>query len=393
VLPARVGRSAPQARAREFLEALRQTGDAWVSFAGSEGIAAFRVNDRLRLERPGALDAVLRWTSKASWWRAQLGATVRAPQHEPALGMLEDALDMPLEAHALSEGERAALGPWVGPGKRVLDIGCGGGRQAIALAALGAEVVAIDPSAALVEHARSITPSGLSVSFWVGALPVLEPDLGRFDLVYLASDVLQVLEDDEARVRGLEACARALVPGGRFVVPVRVSPPSRLVRWGIEAPRRVLRRMGWTAGAAPGERMHRWTAEGPWIVRRVFAARGEVEALLRTAELAVEGWVGDFLVARKPSAASPRYAPHPDVEAGTHDGALLLANLATGATFRMNTTGRRVWDALSRGCDRDAIVEEIAALPGASRERVARDVDALLAQLAARGLVIEGTSP
>src|SRR5712691_9130953 len=35
------------------------------------------------------------------------------------------------------------------PGMRVLDIGCGSGDEAIALAALGVEVVAIDPSQAM----------------------------------------------------------------------------------------------------------------------------------------------------------------------------------------------------------------------------------------------------
>lgn len=323
---------------------------------------------------------------RVAWWVAQILATIRAPRETPPMSR---TCSVATVHRGLTEGERAALGPLLRPRLRVLDVGCGGGREAVALATLGAQVVAIDPSAPLIQHARSTAPTGLSVSFRVGALPDLDDDLRDFDLIYVSSDVLQVLAGDDARVRGLEACARALVPEGRLVVPIRISPPSRATRWGIEAPRRLLRRMGWTAGAAPGERMHRWSADDPWIVRRVFASRDEVEALCRRAGLTVEGWVGDFFVART-SAARPttRYRPHPDVEVGAHDGTLLLANLATGATFRMNATGRRVWEGLARGLDRDALVAEIAALPGATRERVERDVDALLAQLLARDLVV-----
>jgi SAM-dependent methyltransferase len=386
-------------------------GDTETGARIADVIALYRHGAELSLEGPvgralveGAraaalLDAVMRWRGKAWWWRAQLAATLRAPSAVPAPST-DEAQGADVESGALSERQDAlydteatAIGPLVAPGTRVLDIGCGRGREALALAALGAEVVGIDPDVAAIAHARAAVPMGASVSFRVGALPDLDRDLAGFDLVYLASDVLQVIVGDAARVKGLEACVRALVPGGRVVVPVRIWPPSRALRWGVDGPRRALRRLGLATGAAPGERVHRWGPEDPPFLRRVFGRREEVEALLCSAGLEIERWVGDFLIARKPPAPSRRYAPHPDVEAGVHDGALLLAHLATGATFRMNATGRRVWEALSRGRDRDAIVEEIVALPGASRARVERDVDALLAELAARGLVVEGTGP
>jgi SAM-dependent methyltransferase len=56
-----------------------------------------------------------------------------------------------------------ALG--LAPGVRVLDIGCGPGRHAHALAARGFEVVGVDLSERFIALARENTPAGASVTF------------------------------------------------------------------------------------------------------------------------------------------------------------------------------------------------------------------------------------
>jgi 2-polyprenyl-6-hydroxyphenyl methylase / 3-demethylubiquinone-9 3-methyltransferase len=98
-------------------------------------------------------------------------------------------------------------------GKRVLDVGCGGGILAEALVAEGADVTAIDPSekslAAAREHANR---SGLSIDYRHGIAEDLSSAglEGIFDLVF-AVDVLEHVDDLERTLAGI---ALVLAPGG-----------------------------------------------------------------------------------------------------------------------------------------------------------------------------------
>jgi 2-polyprenyl-6-hydroxyphenyl methylase / 3-demethylubiquinone-9 3-methyltransferase len=98
-------------------------------------------------------------------------------------------------------------------GKRVLDVGCGGGILAESLAREGAQVVGIDPSersiAAACAHAEQ---SKLAIDYRSGAAETLDAgELGApFDLVF-AVDVLEHVDDLD---RTLAAIARVLAPGG-----------------------------------------------------------------------------------------------------------------------------------------------------------------------------------
>lgn len=97
-------------------------------------------------------------------------------------------------------------------GKRILDVGCGGGVFAEAMARAGASVVAFDASPASVEaaiaHARG---SGLEIDYRHGLAESFEPG-ERFDAV-MAVDVLEHVADLDL---SLDTCARALKPGGTF---------------------------------------------------------------------------------------------------------------------------------------------------------------------------------
>jgi len=123
----------------------------------------------------------------------------------------------------------------IGPGSRVLDLGCGAGRHAFAAARTGAEVVALDADGA---ECRTVSGT-LSAMRDAGELPVrarsavLRGDAlwlpfadASFDRV-VAAEVLEHLRDDRAAMAEL---ARVLRPGGVLAVSVPRFWPE-VVNW------------------------------------------------------------------------------------------------------------------------------------------------------------------
>ena len=119
--------------------------------------------------------------------------------------------------------ERATLA-----GKRVLDVGCGGGILSEAMAALGAEVTGIDlsdkalkvASLHLLESGRQVTYRMISVE----ALAREEP--GGYDVV-TCMEVLEHVPDPASQVT---ACAQLLKPGGHALfATINRNPKSFLL--------------------------------------------------------------------------------------------------------------------------------------------------------------------
>ena len=107
-------------------------------------------------------------------------------------------------------------------GGPVLDVGCGTGRVAVAIAEDGLEVVGVDLSAAMLRHAeagRVALPPDIAarLSFAEGDMATL--DLGRrFALVITPSRVFQFMLTTAAQRAALAALKAHLQPGGRLVL-------------------------------------------------------------------------------------------------------------------------------------------------------------------------------
>lgn len=108
-------------------------------------------------------------------------------------------------------------------GKRVLELGCGPGRAAAALASRhGALVTALDPSPVMLAAARDRVPD--DVELVEGRAESLPFDAERFDAV-LANFVVHLLD----RPRAFAEARRVLVPGG--IVVVKTRDPATVHEW------------------------------------------------------------------------------------------------------------------------------------------------------------------
>ena len=108
-------------------------------------------------------------------------------------------------------------------GARVLDVGCGGGILAEAMARRGAQVIGIDLSAKALRVAElHLHESGLSVRYETAAV---EDVSGEFDVV----TCMELLEHVPQPASMVSACARLVRPGGRvFFSTINRNPKAYL---------------------------------------------------------------------------------------------------------------------------------------------------------------------
>lgn len=127
----------------------------------------------------------------------------------------------------------------IGPGTRVLDVGCGSGRHSGEALRRGARVTAVDASAAEVEKASGLlqamseqgeAPPGAGFEAVVADARRLPFSSGSFDVV-IVSEVFEHIPDD---VRAMAEISRVLRAGGTAAVSVPRWWPER-VCWALSS--------------------------------------------------------------------------------------------------------------------------------------------------------------
>lgn len=131
-----------------------------------------------------------------------------------------------------TDGAVAALAR-LADGGPVLELGVGTGRLALPLADRGLEVDGVDASAAMVERLRA-KPGADRIDVTVADMSDVPAPPGRYALAFVAANTLFNLDTADAHARCFASVARALRPGGRFVVEAWVPDPERMARDDVD---------------------------------------------------------------------------------------------------------------------------------------------------------------
>jgi len=200
--------------------------------------------------------------------------------------------------------------------KTILDMGCGTGRLAVALAEKDHRVTGADPSAGMMEIARG--RAGAERVRWIDSDAASLALETRFDLIIMTGHVFQVFLDDADVRATLRTLRRHLAPGGRLAFETR-NPlveewrewvPSR-TREAVQVPGIGSVEIHYDIASADGalvtfETHFRFAPDdivvAPTTLR--FMSRDELAAFLRDAGFTDVTWFGDW--DRSPiSATSP----------------------------------------------------------------------------------------
>jgi len=118
----------------------------------------------------------------------------------------------------------------VKPGGRVLDVGCGAGREALGFAREGFRVTAIDIAPGMIDAARAnAARAGLAIDVRVQNVNDLDEPEGSYDGVYLAFSVLHHVPGRARRIEMLRRVGRALAADGALIVVVVYRGPRGLL--------------------------------------------------------------------------------------------------------------------------------------------------------------------
>lgn len=101
----------------------------------------------------------------------------------------------------------------ISPGMRILDAGCGGGRNLIYLLNEGYEIFAADHDPSAIAQVRSLAPNLPADNFHLESIDALSFPDASFDAV-LCNTVLHFARDDEHFNAMLQSLWRVLKPGG-----------------------------------------------------------------------------------------------------------------------------------------------------------------------------------
>lgn len=137
--------------------------------------------------------------AQVAYWNAAAGPTWAEQQ-------------APLDRQLAPLGRRALAELDLGPGRRVLDVGCGAGETTLELAARGAEATGVDISSPLLDVARRRAAGVAHVRFLEADAQTYPFEPESFDAVFSRFGVM-FFGDPDAAFANLH---RALAPGGRL---------------------------------------------------------------------------------------------------------------------------------------------------------------------------------
>lgn len=166
--------------------------------------------------------------------------------------------------HALNPVRMAILKRWLGgdvKGKRILDVGCGGGIVCEPLARMGAKVTGLDAGPENIEAARAhALESGLDIEY---VCTTVEKHKGSYDAVL----ALEIIEHVDNPALFLQSLVRLCKPGGTIILSTLNRTPKSFAL-GIVAAEYIL---GWVPRGT-----HDW---------RKFKKPSEIAAMLEGAKV------------------------------------------------------------------------------------------------------------
>ena len=258
----------------------------------------WRAANRLAARVPGRLAGFLVVMSWLERLRRPFFPPLSMGSEAQLLAGLTAAYDAEVEVTAretaLLPDEQILLARYLRPGQRLLDVGCGAGREAVGFARAGLSVVGIDLAPAMIALAAERTrAAGVAIELAVAEPLTVPASVGRFDVVYFSPGIYAHIPGRDRRVRTLARLRQLLSPGGLIVVGPVLAPPLRALSRArlVDALRRVGRRAGFQGLAEPGDHFYRGhalgRAETSYRYIHYFETGEEAEAEMTDAGLVV----------------------------------------------------------------------------------------------------------
>jgi SAM-dependent methyltransferase len=182
--------------------------------------------------------------------------------------------------------ESEVVSKWVRPADHVLVVGCGTGRDVLALAGMGCRVTGLEPAGRAVDIAtRVLVNRGLTVPIIQGFFEDALLD-SQFDVISFSWFCYSYIPQSRRRVEVLRKAARHLAPGGRILVSCRSLgevPSSGL----INVQRMVARLCGSDWQLEKGDRVATSRSSGDVFNYEHIFTPGELEAEAELAGLTI----------------------------------------------------------------------------------------------------------
>lgn len=208
-------------------------------------------------------------------------------------------------AGGLEDWEDEAVKKFMRPQSSVLDIGCGAGREALALAKQGFKITAIDIAPAMIAAARKKAEAqSLEITFKAMAASEIDFPAESFDYCLVSRDVYSFTPAKSLRIETLQRIKKCLKKGGLVFLSAYIIPaPLFSGRWCVDSFRRARNiilpaatsEAGdiWVRGVSPSSRM------ATFCFCHYFSSPREIEDEMKQAGFSVrESGIENILMAQ-----------------------------------------------------------------------------------------------